>query len=201
MRGQQQVYNFLYKLGIRYEYLEHPATPTAESAREYWQPLNAMHCKNLFFRNHKGKKHYLVVFDFEEILKIKDLEERLKQAKYFEENGKKEGIVTTETGLQYEIITEGNGNKQTVDDNVTTHYHGTLLDGTVFDSSVERNEPASFPVGGVIRGWQEALQLMPVGSKWRLYVPSELAYGPQGAGQAIAPHTALIFEVELLSID
>ena len=121
--------------------------------------------------------------------------------KFLAENGTREGVITTESGLQYEIITEGTGSKPGPEDNVTTHYHGTLIDGTVFDSSVERGEPVSFPVNGVIQGWTEALQLMPVGSKWKLYIPSELAYGERGAGSVIAPNQALIFEVELLSID
>jgi len=120
--------------------------------------------------------------------------------KFLEENKSKEGIVTLDSGLQYEVITEGNGDKPTAESTVTTHYHGTLIDGTVFDSSVQRGEPASFPVNGVIAGWTEALQLMPVGSKWKLYVPSELAYGERGAGQLIGPYTTLVFEVELLSI-
>ncbi|MBI9035316.1 MAG: FKBP-type peptidyl-prolyl cis-trans isomerase [Bacteroidales bacterium] len=123
------------------------------------------------------------------------------QNQFFAENAKKEGVITLESGLQYEIIAEGAGEKATIDSTVTTHYHGTLLDGKVFDSSVQRNEPASFPVNGVILAWQEALQLMPVGSKWKLYVPSELAYGAQGAGNMIGPHTPLIFEVELISIN
>ncbi len=122
------------------------------------------------------------------------------QKVFFAENAKKEGVITLESGLQYEVITEGNGEKPSIDSQVTTHYHGTLLDGKVFDSSVERNEPATFPVNGVIMAWQEALQLMPVGSKWRLYAPSDLAYGAQGAGNMIGPHTPLIFEVELISI-
>lgn len=127
-------------------------------------------------------------------------EKQAEQKAFFEENGKKEGVLTTDSGLQYEILTAGEGDKPALTDTVTTHYHGTLLDGTVFDSSVQRNEPATFPVNGVIQGWQEALPMMPTGSKWRLYVPSELAYGAQGAGQAIGPHTPLIFEVELISI-
>ena len=121
--------------------------------------------------------------------------------KFLEENSKKEGVITLVSGLQYEIINEGSGPKPKLEDNVTTHYHGTLLDGTVFDSSVDRGEPASFPVGGVIKGWTEALQLMSVGSKWKLYVPYNLAYGERGAGQQIGPYTTLIFEVELISID
>ncbi|MFZ4401048.1 MAG: FKBP-type peptidyl-prolyl cis-trans isomerase [Bacteroidales bacterium] len=119
---------------------------------------------------------------------------------FLEENAKKEGVITLESGLQYEIITEGNGEIPGLTDIVTTHYHGTLIDGNIFDSSVHRGEPASFPVNGVIKGWTEALQLMPVGSKWKLYVPYHLAYGEQGAGQAIGPYTTLVFEVELLEI-
>ena len=119
---------------------------------------------------------------------------------FLNENAKREGVIVLESGLQYEILTEGNGPIPTAEDTVTTHYHGTLPNGKVFDSSVERNQPASFPVSGVIKGWVEALQLMPVGSKWRLYVPSDLAYGAQGAGQDIGPNQALVFEVELLEI-
>ena len=120
---------------------------------------------------------------------------------YLRENAKREGVTTLESGLQYEIINDGTGSKPTIEDNVTTHYHGTLVDGTVFDSSVDRGEPASFPVGGVIKGWTEALQLMNVGSKWKLYVPYDLAYGERGAGAQIAPYSTLIFEVELISIN
>jgi len=119
---------------------------------------------------------------------------------FLAENAKKEGITVTESGLQYEIITEGTGAKPTAQSRVKTHYHGTLIDGTVFDSSVQRGEPIDFPVGGVIAGWTEALQLMPVGSKWRLYIPHNLAYGERGAGPTIAPYSALIFDVELLDI-
>ncbi len=115
-------------------------------------------------------------------------------------NAKKDGIVITESGLQYEIIKQGEGQKPTKDSTVKTHYHGTLIDGTVFDSSVERGQPAEFPVGGVIAGWTEALQLMSVGSTYRLYIPYQLAYGERGAGGAIKPYAALIFDVELLEI-
>jgi len=120
--------------------------------------------------------------------------------KFLEENAKKDGIIVTESGLQYEILTEGSGDKPTAEATVSTHYHGTLIDGTVFDSSVERGQPAQFPVNRVIPGWTEALQMMPVGSKWRLYIPHNLAYGPQGSQGAIPPYAALVFEVELLEI-
>jgi len=121
--------------------------------------------------------------------------------KFLEENGKKEGVITTKSGLQYKVLEEGDGKKPTAADTITAHYHGTLIDGTVFDSSVDRGQPAQFPVGRVIAGWTEALQLMPVGSKWRLFIPSDLAYGERGAGNDIGPNAALIFDVELLSID
>jgi len=119
---------------------------------------------------------------------------------FLKANASKEGITVTESGLQYEVITEGSGEKPITTSTVRTHYHGTLIDGTVFDSSVDRGQPAEFPVNGVIAGWTEALQMMTVGSKWRLYVPHNLAYGARGAGSAIAPYSALIFDVELLDI-
>ena len=119
---------------------------------------------------------------------------------FLSQNKKKEGVVTLPSGLQYKVITEGTGKTPKASDSVTTHYSGTLINGTEFDSSYKRGEPATFPVGGVIAGWTEALQLMKVGSKWQLFVPSELAYGMRGAGQMIGPNTTLIFEVELLSI-
>lgn len=119
---------------------------------------------------------------------------------FLAENKTKEGVQTTASGLQYQVITEGTGAKPTATSTVKVHYHGTLIDGTVFDSSVERGEPAQFPVGGVIPGWTEALQLMPVGSKWKLFIPQGLAYGERGAGRTIPPFSTLIFEVELLEI-
>jgi len=121
--------------------------------------------------------------------------------KFLEENAKKEGVVTLPSGLQYMVMKEGTGPKPKATDKVTTHYHGTLIDGTVFDSSVERGQPATFPVNGVIAAWVEALQLMPTGSKWKLFCPSELAYVERGAGQQIGPFATLIFEVELISIN
>lgn len=124
-----------------------------------------------------------------------------KGRKFLEENGKREGVVTLPSGLQYEVMKAGDGPSPKATDKVTVHYHGTLIDGTVFDSSVERGQPATFPVNGVIKGWVEALQLMKVGDKWKLFIPSELAYGSRGAGGDIGPNEVLIFEVELLSIN
>ena len=122
-------------------------------------------------------------------------------AKFLEENGKRPGVVTLPSGLQYEVIKEGTGPKPGPKDKVTTHYHGTLIDGTVFDSSYDRGQPATFPVNGVIAGWTEALQLMGVGAKWKLFIPYNLAYGERGAGGSIKPYATLVFDVELLSIN
>lgn len=119
---------------------------------------------------------------------------------YLTENAQKEGVITTESGLQYEVLVSGKGEKPTTNSQVTVHYHGTLIDGTIFDSSVDRGQPATFGVTQVIKGWTEALQLMSVGDKWKLTIPSNLAYGDQGAGGMIGPGETLIFEVELLSI-
>ena len=119
---------------------------------------------------------------------------------FLAENKAKEGVTTTESGLQYEVITAAEGAKPSADDTVSVHYVGTLLDGTEFDSSIARGEPASFPLKGVIPGWTEGLQLMNVGSKFRFVIPSDLAYGDRGAGQAIGPGETLIFDVELLEI-
>lgn len=121
-------------------------------------------------------------------------------AKFLETNGKKEGITTTASGLQYEVLKKGDGAKPTAADTVTVHYTGTLLSGKVFDSSVQRGEPATFPLNQVIPGWTEGVQLMNVGSKFKFYIPSKLAYAERGAGQDIGPNSTLIFEVELLSI-
>lgn len=127
--------------------------------------------------------------------------ENIEKGKAFlEENKKKENIVTLPSGLQYEVIKEGNGKKPKATDKVRCHYEGTLIDGTLFDSSIKRGEPAVFGVNQVIQGWVEALQLMSEGSKWKLYIPSELGYGAHGAGEMIPPHSTLIFEVELLEV-
>jgi len=119
---------------------------------------------------------------------------------FLEENAKRPEITVTESGLQYEALATGEGEKPTAESTVRVDYHGTLINGTVFDSSYERGQPAEFPVGGVIKGWTEALQMMPVGTKWRIYVPHELAYGERGAGAAIAPFSTLVFDVELHEI-
>lgn len=125
----------------------------------------------------------------------------IEQGKAFlTENAKRANIVTLPSGLQYEVIKEGNGKLAKATDQVKCHYEGTLIDGTLFDSSVKRGQPAVFGVNQVIPGWVEALQLMPEGSKWKLYIPSELAYGAQGAGEMIPPHSTLVFEVELLEV-
>jgi len=120
---------------------------------------------------------------------------------FLAENAKKSGVTTLPSGLQYEVLTEGAGKKPSLGSSVTTHYHGTLINGTVFDSSYQRGQPATFPVNGVIAGWTEALQLMGEGSKYRLYIPSDLAYGKRGAGRDIPGDTALIFDVELIKVN
>lgn len=132
----------------------------------------------------------------------KKYEKNIAEGKQFlAENAKRPEVKTTPSGLQYEVLKEGNGPKPTANDQVTVHYTGKLLDGTVFDSSVERGEPATFGVTQVIQGWVEALQMMPEGSKWKLYIPADLAYGERGAGNVIGPYSTLIFEVELLKIN
>lgn len=138
----------------------------------------------------------------------KDMEKQAAAAKknldagqaFLEANKKKEGVTTTASGLQYKIITEGKGKQPKSTDSVVAHYRGTLINGTEFDSSYQRNEPATFPVGGVIKGWQEVLPLMKEGAKWQVYIPSDLAYGPRGAGGEIGPNEVLIFDIELLSV-
>jgi FKBP-type peptidyl-prolyl cis-trans isomerase FklB len=163
-----------------------------------------------------NNKHLLTDQEAEAVLKQVGTEVRAKEAatlKAMDEKNKADGaaflasnkskpdVVTLPSGLQYKVITAGTGPKPTANDTVACNYRGTLLDGKEFDSSAKHNGPATFPVNGVIKGWTEALQLMPVGSKWQLFVPSDLAYGDRGAGEDIAPGSTLIFEVELLSID
>nr|WP_310589495.1 FKBP-type peptidyl-prolyl cis-trans isomerase [Dyadobacter sandarakinus] len=137
---------------------------------------------------------------FQKMMEEKGAVVRVEGEKFLEENKTKPGVVTTESGLQYQVIKTGDGPKPAATDKVKTHYHGTLTNGTVFDSSVDRGEPVEFPVNGVIKGWTEALQLMPVGSKWKLFIPYQLAYGERAAGPQIPAYSALVFEVELLEI-
>ena len=163
--------------------------------------------QNLLSMGAKG----IAVDDFaqaiKDVLYFAELEEKMNAAnieagkKFLEENKKREGVVTLPSGLQYEVITEGNvGHYAKATDQVQCHYEGTLIDGTLFDSSIKRGQPATFGVNQVIPGWVEALQLMPEGAKWKLYIPSDLAYGAQGAGEMIPPHSTLVFEVELQKI-
>lgn len=128
-------------------------------------------------------------------------EAKTKGAAFLAENGKRDGVTTTKSGLQYEVLIAAEGAKPTAQNKVTVHYEGTLIDGTVFDSSIARGEPATFPLGGVIPGWTEGVQLMNVGSKYRFVIPSELAYGDRGAGQMIGPNEVLVFNVELIGIE
>ena len=145
---------------------------------------------NIILQDHFGK------------LSNQKKQENIEAGKSFlEENAKRDGVTTTASGLQYEIIKQGTGDSPKETDKVTVHYHGTLIDGTVFDSSMDRGEPATFPVNGVIPGWVEALQLMNEGAKYKLFIPSNLAYGERGAGGAIGPNATLVFEVELISIN
>jgi len=146
------------------------------------------------FRDEMMKKHE------DELKKVAEQNKKDGEA-FLAENKKKDGVVTLASGLQYKVIKEGEGKTPKETDTVTVNYRGTFIDGTEFDSSYKRNQPATFPVAGVIPGWTEALQLMKVGSKWQLFVPSGLAYGEQGAGKIIGPNSTLIFDVELLSID
>ena len=144
---------------------------------------------------------------FQELQKKLDTLENSKAEQYasegqafLDENAKRPEVQITASGLQYEVLQQGDGEKPVLNSTVRTHYRGTLINDVEFDSSYKRNEPAEFPVNGVIAGWTEALQLMPVGSKWKLYIPYHLAYGSQGAGGAIGPYQALVFEIELLDI-
>ena len=142
-----------------------------------------------------------IVKKYFEELEAKMIAVAIEQGKAFlEENKKRPGIVTLPSGLQYEVINEGTGKKPKATDQVRCHYEGTLVDGTLFDSSIQRGEPAVFGVNQVIPGWVEALQLMSEGAKWKLYIPSDLGYGARGAGEMIPPHSTLVFEVELLEV-
>jgi len=170
--------------------------------------LNAEIFSKTFNEAIEGKKMYFDTKQVNDILenyfkKSKDMQaqKNLEEGeKFLEENKKKDGVITLESGLQYIIVKKGEGEHPKATDEVETHYHGTFINGKVFDSSYDRGKSISFPVGGVIAGWTEALMLMKPGSKWKLFIPSGLAYGTKGAGGVIGPNTALIFDVELISI-
>ncbi len=170
--------------------------------------LNVEELTRGFFDVFSGKKPDMEPEEARQILdqyfaKLQDeIEGKNKELgdKFLAKNKEQKDVVTTASGLQYTIIQAGNGPKPKATDTVRCHYEGRLIDGTVFDSSYRRNQPADFPVNQVIAGWVEALQLMPAGSKWRLFIPSELAYGEHGAGDVIKPNSTLIFDVELLQI-
>ena len=141
----------------------------------------------------------------QETAKRKEMEEKGLKARsegesFLRDNGKRPGIITTASGLQYEILEEGNGKHPKATDSVKCHYEGRLIDGTVFDSSIRRGEPAVFPLNGVISGWTEGVQLMAEGAKYRFYIPYQLAYGANGAGSSIPPYAALIFDIELIAV-
>ena len=156
----------------------------------------------------EGKKMYFDENKVNEIIKKHLIKQKKMQTqknltegkKFLEENKNKQGVITLKSGLQYIIVKKGEGEHPKLTDKVETHYHGTFINGKVFDSSYDRGETISFPVNGVIKGWTEALMLMKPGSKWKLFIPSELAYGTRGAGGVIGPNTTLIFDVELISI-
>ncbi len=160
-----------------------------EDAMKGKEVINAQQANQIFskFMQEAGQKKYLGAIEAGK--------------KFLADNGKRPTVKTTESGLQYEVMFEGTGPKPKATDKVTVHYHGTLLNGKVFDSSVQRGQTIDFPVNGVIQGWQEALQLMPVGSKYKLFIPYNLAYGERGAGGDIGPYETLVFEVELFKIN
>ena len=197
--GTQKMDTVSYSLGVLFaqnfkngENAKIDATTMAQGfkdAVEGKEKMNAQQCNAIFseYMGNLNKKKFAGATE--------------KGEKFLAENAKRPGVKVTASGLQYEIMVAGTGPTPKATDKVKTHYHGTLLDGKVFDSSVQRGQPIDFPVNGVIQGWQEALQLMPVGSKWKLFVPYNLAYGERGAGGSIGPYETLIFEVELIAIN
>lgn len=169
------------------------------NVKDFSQAINdVLKGENLAMSHNEARE--IVNNYFEELEKKVNAENIAKGSAFLAANKEKEGVFTTESGLQYEILTPGTGKSPKATDQVRCHYEGTLIDGTLFDSSIKRGQPAVFGVSQVIPGWVEALQLMKEGAKWRLYIPSELGYGAQGAGEMIPPHSTLIFEVELIEV-
>jgi len=169
------------------------------SVEDFSEAVKTVYCgESAKMTDNEAKK---VIHEYFEKAEKEKLTKNLEEGnKFLAENAKRDGVVSLPSGLQYEVLTEGTGKKPSASDTVSCHYHGTLIDGTVFDSSVMRGQPAEFPVSGVIKGWVEALQLMSEGAKWKLFIPANLAYGERGAGQSIEPNSTLIFEVELLKV-
>ncbi|MBQ8592900.1 MAG: FKBP-type peptidyl-prolyl cis-trans isomerase [Bacteroidaceae bacterium] len=169
------------------------------NVKDFSQAINdVLKGKNLAMSHNEARE--IVNNYFEELEKKVNAENIAKGSAFLAANKEKEGVFTTESGLQYEILNPGTGKSPKATDQVRCHYEGTLIDGTLFDSSIKRGQSAVFGVSQVIPGWVEALQLMKEGAKWRLYIPSELGYGAQGAGEMIPPHSTLIFEVELIEV-
>ncbi|CAH8285270.1 FKBP-type peptidyl-prolyl cis-trans isomerase FklB [Mariniflexile fucanivorans] len=167
--------------------------------------MNVLDSTNILIKPEDGQQILSAYFQKKQAENMKKQQEEAEKEKgvgekFLEENKSKDGIKVTESGLQYKVLKEGTGPKPTAESKVKVHYHGTLIDGTVFDSSVDRGEPTEFGVGQVIRGWTEGLQLMPVGSKYKFFIPQDLGYGARQAGEKIKPYSTLIFEVELLEI-
>lgn len=167
--------------------------------------MNVLDSTNILIKEENAQQVLTAYFQKKQAEKMKKQQEEAEKEKvvgekFLEENKSKEGVKVTESGLQYIVLKEGTGAKPTAESKVKVHYHGTLIDGTVFDSSVDRGEPTEFGVGQVIRGWTEGLQLMSVGSKYKFFIPQDLGYGARQAGEKIKPYSTLIFEVELLEI-
>lgn len=167
--------------------------------------MNVLDSTNILIKEENAQQVLTAYFQKKQAEKMKKQQEEAEKEKvvgekFLEENKSKAGVKVTESGLQYIVLKEGTGAKPTAESKVKVHYHGTLIDGTVFDSSVDRGEPTEFGVGQVIRGWTEGLQLMSVGSKYKFFIPQDLGYGARQAGEKIKPYSTLIFEVELLEI-
>ncbi len=191
--------SFSYALGIEYSKGIMDANIQEINIKAFTQAFEDMFNDNNKLINTDETRDYINQY-FNNLNSMKAIENLEKGKDFLEENKNNEEVVELQSGLQYKIITQGDGPKPTIEDKVLCHYKGTLINGTIFDSSYDRGQPAEFPLNAVIKAWTEALQLMPVGSKWILYIPPDLGYGEKGAGNVIGPNETLIFEVELISI-